>query len=108
MARFFHPVFATKNTDKVVENRTVDDGEDIENVITKAFQWFYVSFQSTSLCNISTVNALNYCKISDMSRERGKFDNTRCWGIDMNEVRQLYLGNYLFIDSIDHLIKNSA
>ena len=27
-------------------------------------------------------------------------------GIDMNEVRQLYLGTYSRIDSIDHLIKN--
>ena len=29
-------------------------------------------------------------------------------GIDMNEVRQLYLGTYSRIDSIDHFIKNCS
>ena len=41
-----------------------------------------------------------------MIRARGQFDNRRYWGIEMNEVRQLYLGNYSHIDSIYHLITN--
>ena len=41
-----------------------------------------------------------------MIRERGKFDNMRYWGIEMNDVHQLYLDTYSRIYSIDHLIKN--
>ena len=48
VARFFNPVFPTKKTDKLVEKRTGDNGEDVENVIRKAFKCFHVSFQSTS------------------------------------------------------------
>ena len=44
--------------------------------------------------------------IWNQSRERGHFDNRRYWGIEMNEARQLYLGTYSRIDSIDHLVKN--
>ena len=44
--------------------------------------------------------------MSAMIRARGQFDNRRYWGIEMNEVRQLYLGNYSHIDSIYHLITN--
>ena len=62
-------------------------------------------FQSTSPCNISTVNALNNCNTSAIIRERGKFYNRRYWVIDMNEMRQLYLGTYSCINSIDRLIK---
>ena len=40
-----------------------------------------------------------------MIRERGGFDNRRYWGIEVNEVHQLYLGSYLRINSIDHLTK---
>ena len=44
--------------------------------------------------------------MSDIIRSRGQFDNRRYWGIDMNEARQLYLGTYSVIDSVDPLIKN--
>ena len=84
---------------------TGDDGEDVEHVISKAFKRVHVLFQPISSCNISNVNALNYFKISDIIRERGKFDNRSYQGIEMNEACQLYLGNYSHIDSIDHLIK---
>ena len=46
VARLFHPVFPTKNTEKVVKNRTGGDGEDVEHVISKVLQHFHVSFQS--------------------------------------------------------------
>ena len=38
VARFFRPVVSTKNTDKVAETRTGDDGEDVEHIIGKDFQ----------------------------------------------------------------------
>ena len=103
---FFNPVVATKNTEKVVERVTYEDGEDIEHVIIKAFQCVHVSFHSTSSCNTRTVNAWNYFKMSTMIRERGKFDNRRYQGIDMNEACQLYLVTYSHIESIDNLITN--
>ena len=96
-----------RTQDKLAENRTGDYGEDVKHIIRKAFQHVHVSFQSTSSCNISTINALNSRKTSDISRERGQFYNRRYWGIDMNEAHQLYLGTYSRIDSIDNLIKKS-
>ena len=41
-----------------------------------------------------------------MIKARGQFFNRRHWVIDMNKTRQLYLGTYSRIDSIDNLIKN--
>ena len=84
VARFFHPVVSAKNTEKIMEKITSADGEDVEHDISKSFQRVHVSFQSTSLCNIITVNALNGFNISAMIRERGQFDNRRYWGIAMN------------------------
>jgi len=92
VARFFQPIVAVKHvpaTDVHQEYRRVN-----------------VSFQSTSSCNISTVNALSQCKLSVSKRERGFGSNKRTWGIEMNSARELYLGTYSRIDSIDHLIKN--
>ena len=42
VARFFNPVYLTKNTEKVVENRTGVNGEVVEHVIIKAFQWVHL------------------------------------------------------------------
>ena len=36
VAFFFDPVFATKNTEKVVERIIGDNGEDVEHIISKA------------------------------------------------------------------------
>ena len=66
----------------------------------------HVSFQSTSLSKLSTVNTLNECKLTVHKRTRGYNKNKRTWGIEMNAARELYLGTYSRIDSIDHLIKN--
>ena len=67
-----------------------------------------MSFQSTSSCNISTVNALSNCElfVSKRERERGFGANKRTWGIEMNSARELYLATYSRINLIDHLIKN--
>ena len=64
----------------------------------------YVSFQSTSSCNIACVNALNSCTLFAQTKERGRGQFKRRWGIEMNEARQLYLKTYGAIDNIDHYL----
>ena len=77
MAQFFHHVVANKNTDKVTEKITGDNGEGVEHVIRKAFQCAHVLFQSTSSCNIRTENSLNGCTMSEMFGPIGQFYNRR-------------------------------
>ena len=66
------------------------------------------SFQSTSSCNILSVNAYNHCSLYAATKERGRISNgsKRQWAIEMNDARELYLRTYGIIDSLDHLIKN--
>ena len=93
VAHFFQPIVAVKKVE------ATDDHCPYRRV--------NVSFQSTSSCNISTVNALSKCGLTVHTRERGVLDAKKTWGIEMNAAReQLYLGTYSRIDSIDHLIKN--
>ena len=94
MTRLFDPVVATNNTEKVVEKITGEYGEDVGQFISKVFKLVHVSFMSTTSFKISTANELKGCKKSYMVRARGKFDNRRYWGIDMNKASQLYLGTY--------------
>ena len=88
VARFNQPIVAVKNN---------------ENGSQRA----HVSFQSTSSCNIATVNALNECKLFVEIRERGRKNNKRHWGIEMNHARRLYLSLYCRIDVTDHLLTNA-
>ena len=88
VARFLDPIVAVKNSD--------------------GYQRVHVSFQSTSSTNITTVNCLNECKLFVEIRERGKGQNKRYWGIEMNDARRLYLSMYCTIDVADHLLKNAA
>ena len=74
----------------------------------EGYQRVHVSFQSTSSCNIASVNALNECSMFVELRERGRGLNKRYWAIEMNHARRLYLSTYHGIDVIDHLIKNAA
>ena len=89
VARFAHPILAVKNA---------ADG---------SYQRIHISFQSTSSCNISTVNAMNevsnFCEL----RERGRGNNKRYWVIEMNHGRRIYLSSYNGIDVLDHLLKNA-
>jgi hypothetical protein len=67
----------------------------------------YNSFQSTSSCNISTVNALSTSNKLIQRCEHGLGDNKRYWSIKINHAWTLYLGSYYRIGCIDHLIQNS-
>jgi hypothetical protein len=73
----------------------------------KGYVRVHTTFQSTSSCNISTVNALSECGMCVRKRERGRGENKRFGGIEMNDARELYLDTYSRIDSINHLIKNA-
>jgi hypothetical protein len=66
----------------------------------------HTSFQSTSSCNITSVNALNELSLYCGSKDRGRGNKKRRWGIEMNESREIYLHTYGIIDRLDHLIKN--
>jgi hypothetical protein len=72
----------------------------------KPYTRVHVSFQSTSSCNLSTVNAVNRVSNCVKKKERGRGAAKRLWGIEMNDARHLYLKTYGRIDSIDHMIKN--
>ena len=88
IARYLQPVVAVKSI----------PGENYEIVHT--------SFQSTSSCNIMSVNSLSENKNFVEARSRGRKDNKRIYGIEQNHARLLYLNTYSRIDSLDHMIKN--
>jgi len=68
--------------------------------------WLHCSFQSTGVCNISHVNAINSCSLCAHQRERGRALFKRTWAIEMSKSRQLYLATYGKVDWVDHMIKN--
>jgi hypothetical protein len=69
------------------------------------FTRVHVTFQSTSSCNITTVNALNQNSLFVVQKKRGSGKQKRKWVIKMNDARQLYLATYGRIDTINNLIK---
>jgi len=64
-----------------------------------------ISFQSTSSCNIMTVNAISENRNFVEARSRGRNKHRRIYVIENNVARLIYLKCYSRIDSIDHLIK---
>ena len=72
----------------------------------KPYVCTHVSFQSTGGANISTVNALRQVGLYVRPKSRGRGNQKRRYGIEMNEGRALYLGSYSAVDSIDHLVEN--
>ena len=89
VGRFTNPIVAVKQ----VTNNDV------------TYERAHILFQSTSSCNIATVNALNSCNFYVKSRERGRNDNKRNWVIEMNDARSLYLASYGCVDNMDKLVK---
>ena len=71
----------------------------------KAYTRTLVSFQSTGVTNISGVNNLPSVSFYVSIKGRGQGASKRLWGIEQNEARQIYLGNYYGIDNVDHMIK---
>lgn len=68
----------------------------------------FATFQSTSSCDFTHVNAVNQCNLFAGVRECGRGKHKQQWGIKMNEPRQLHLNACGKVDTIDHMTKNCA
>eukprot|EP00957_Ditylum_brightwellii_P050876 3858523-Ditylum_brightwellii.AAC.1 len=106
VAHFFNHVVAVKDVPAITEATRDADGNDIDKEVSKSYQCVHILFQSTSSCNFSTVNALNKHKTTAMMRSRGRGDNKRYWGIEVNEAQQFYLKTYGVINTIDNYLKD--
>jgi hypothetical protein len=73
----------------------------------ESYQRVHVSFQSTSSCNLSTVNSVPKTSLYVTLRERGHGEHKRYWGIEMNDARELYLKTYGIIDTLHKYILNA-
>ena len=94
-ARWVPPIVAVKRVPQ----------DDVKN--KKGYVITLCSFQSTSGCNVASVNAHNQLSLYARAKQRGRGAFKREWAIEMNEARALYLGSYGRVDVIDHLIKNA-
>jgi hypothetical protein len=79
--------------------RTVTDSVTIRNYVL-----CHVSFQSTGGTSISTVNALLLVDLYVRDRSKGRGQQKRTWGIEMNEAQERYLKNYSVVDKTDQML----
>jgi hypothetical protein len=95
VAQFEQPIIAVKHAKHQDSDRVTDKNDYI---------LCHVSFQSTGGTNISTVNALLLVDsyVQDCSKGRGQ--QKRTWGIEMNEAQETYLKNYSVVDKIDQML----
>jgi hypothetical protein len=97
-----------KKTDTSDKSKVARFNEPIVLVHTaETYQRVHVSFQSTSSCNLSSVNSLPKATFYVAQRERGRGEHKRYWGIEMNDARELYLKTYGIIDTLDKYISNA-
>jgi hypothetical protein len=82
VARFEKPIVAVKHV-KQPDSDTVNDKKD--------YVLCHVSFQSTGGTNISTVNALWLINLYVQDCSKGRGQQKRTWGIEMNEAQETYL-----------------
>ncbi len=94
VARFEKPIIAVKHV-KQPDSDTVNEKKDYNHC--------HVSFQSTGGTNISTVNALLLVDLYVQDCSKGRGQQKRTWGIEINEARETYLKNYSAVDKIDHI-----
>jgi hypothetical protein len=59
-----------------------------------------MSFQSTSSCNIDSVNAMNAVHLYARTKEHGHKGKKYHWAIEMNEAREIYLHYYSRINTV--------
>jgi hypothetical protein len=95
VAQFEKPIVAVKHV-KQPDSDTVNDKKD--------YALCHVSFQSTGGTNISTVNALSSVDLYVQDCSKGRGQQKRTWGIEMNEARETYLKNYSAVDKIDQML----
>jgi hypothetical protein len=77
VAQFEQPIVAVKHV-KHQDSDTVNDKND--------YVLCHVSFQSTGETNISTVNALSLVDLYVQDCSKGRGQQKRTWGIEMNEA----------------------
>ncbi len=77
VAQFEKPIIAVKHV-KHQDSDTVNE--------KKNYNLYHVSFQSTGGTNISTVNALLSVDLYVQDCSKGRGQQKRTWGIEMNEA----------------------
>ncbi len=95
VAQFEQPIIAVEHV-KHQGSDTVTDRKDC--VLC------HVSFQSTGGTNISTVNALSLVDLFVREQNKGRGQQKRTWGIEMNEAREIYLKNFSAVDKTDQML----
>jgi hypothetical protein len=95
VARFEKKIVAVKHVEHQ-DSDTVNEKKD--------YILCHVSFQSTGGTNISTVNSLLLVDLYVQDRSKGKGQQKRTWGIEMNEARETYLKNYSAVDKRDQML----
>ena len=112
-ARFEQPIIAVKNVKQPQNKTSTEDTKvqgkkpvkDDEPVLEKKdYVICHVSFQSTGGTNITSVNAFSSVELYVRERNKGKGNEKRTWGIEMNEARETYLKNYSAVDKIDQML----
>ncbi len=116
VARFEQPIIAVKNViqprkkasndkDNVQGTRASTKKEN-EPVADKKKDYVicHVSFQSTGGTNIMSGNALSSVELYVHEKNKGRGNQKRTWGIEMNEARKTYLKTYSAVDKIDQML----
>jgi hypothetical protein len=118
VARFEQPIIAVKDVIQPRKKASNDDDDvqgtrarsstkkDNELVADKKKDYVicHVSFQSTSGTNITSVNALSLVELYVGEQNKGRGNQKRTWGIEMNEARETYLKTYIAVDKIDQML----
>jgi hypothetical protein len=114
VARFEQPIVAVKNVIQPRKKASNDDdnvkgtgastNKDNEPVADKKKDYVicHVSFQSIGGTNITSVNALYLVELHVRKQNKGRVNQKRTWGIEMNEARETYLKMYSAVDKIRH------
>jgi hypothetical protein len=95
VALFEQPIIAVKHVKHQDSDRVTDK---------KDYIHCHVSFQLTGGTNISTVNALSSVDLYVRDCSKSRRQQKRTWGIEMNEVQEMYLKNYSAVDKIDQML----
>ncbi len=95
VAQFEQPIVAIKHVKHQDSDRVTDKKD---NALC------HVSFQSTRGTKISTVNALSLVDLYVQDRSKGRGQQKRTCGIEMNEAHKTYVKNYSAVDKIDQTL----
>ena len=61
---------------------------------SRGFQYVHVYFQSTSSCNIASINDINECTNFFELLKKGRGNHKQQWVIEMNHDWRIYLATY--------------